>query len=108
MIAIPMIGLLAYLFETTNISDYNSLLVSLLVISSICALLTALTTSFVLKYLSSTTFSMIGAFNKILMGFSGLVFLRESINFFRLLSLLIGAFSTLLYINSLRFKKMIN
>lgn len=108
LIAIPMIGLLSSIFETQNIPSKNPLLIYFIVLSSICALLTALSTSYVLKYLSSTTFSMIGAFNKILMGFSGLIFLSESLNHLKLFSLILGSFSSILYVNSLRYKKMIN
>lgn len=108
MIAIPMIGLLSFIFEHQYPPFRDSKLMSFIVLSSISALLTSLSTSYVLKYLSSTTFSMIGAFNKILMGFSGLVFLSESLSHLKLFSLLLGSFSTLLYVNSLRYKKMIN
>ncbi|EOB15450.1 GDP-mannose transporter [Nosema bombycis CQ1] len=103
LLAIPLIGLLSFSFE-----DHTYLNVNLFIfMSSICAFLTALMTSLVLKHLSSTTFSMIGAFNKILMSFSGLVFLNENYNLLKVSSLILGSLSTLIYIISIRRKKII-
>ncbi|EOB13911.1 GDP-mannose transporter [Nosema bombycis CQ1] len=103
LLAIPLIGLLSFSFEDHTYSNVNLFIF----MSSICAFLTAFTTSLVLKHLSSTTFSMIGAFNKILMSFSGLIFLNENYNLLKVSSLLLGSLSTLIYIISIRRKKII-
>ncbi|WUR04640.1 GDP-mannose transporter [Vairimorpha necatrix] len=103
--SIFLIGILSLSFESLNSIDLSSKVVLFIIFSSICALLTALTTAQVLISLSSTTYSMLGAMNKILLGFTGFIFVGESINTRKIYSLSIGILSTVLYTYSQTNKK---
>lgn len=97
MFSIICIGILSYLFEYNKIKGYTWYLLLCIGMSSVCALLTALTTAYVLNHLSSTTYSMLEAMNKIILGFTGFIFIGEKICNLKIFSLMLGVSSTILY-----------
>jgi GDP-mannose transporter len=97
MLSIIFIGIVSYTFEYNNTKEYTWYLLLCIGMSSVCALLTALTTAYVLNYLSSTTYSMLGAINKIILGFTGFIFIGEEICKLKIFSLFLGVSSTILY-----------
>ena len=97
LISFFLIGIISYVNERNSYTGIPNTVIVYIIISSICALLTSFTTAMVLACLSSTTYSMLGALNKVIMGFTGFIFINEKICYYKMLSLLIGMFGILLY-----------
>ncbi|EQB62239.1 nucleotide-sugar transporter [Vairimorpha apis BRL 01] len=85
------------IFEHKKFSYFTIHIYMLIVVSSLSALLTSFSSALLLNNLSSTSFSMMGALNKIFMGFSGFIFLNENLNICKIFSINIGSLGLILY-----------
>lgn len=103
LFSLPQLLICSYFFESFNF-NFKNLELIMIFISGISAFFTSFTTCSCLSKFSSTTLSMLGAINKLLMSFSGIVFIGESnVGFMKIGSLILGCVSGFLY--SYRIKK---
>lgn len=108
LLSVPSLLLCSLLFENIDtrllVLDKTSLIIlSICIASSLSAFFIAYSTTLILKNLSSTTFSFLGAMNKLLVSFSGIIFIGEkNVNMFKILSILIGSFGSLVYIKRIK------
>lgn len=78
-------------------------LIGIILASCICAFFIAYTTTLVLKHLSSTTLSFLGATNKLLVSFSGILLIGEkNVNLLKISSLLFGSSASLIYLHRIK------
>ncbi|OQS54555.1 VRG4 [Ecytonucleospora hepatopenaei] len=95
-LSIPLLGGLSVALEKNNVEIGFSVAV-LIVLSAIFALMTAFSTAWTLKTISTTTYSMLGASNKLLLSACAIFWFNEEKNVIKLLSLLIGILSGFVY-----------
>ncbi|KAI5170496.1 GDP-mannose transporter [Pancytospora epiphaga] len=97
LLSIPILGIMSWFLDPWTPIPVDSKLCALILASSICAFLTALSTACTLKSLCSTTFCMVGALNKLLLVLGGLVFLKEDSGLLKLFSIFVGIFASMFY-----------
>ncbi|KAG0417764.1 GDP-mannose transporter [Dictyocoela roeselum] len=93
-LTIPYLVILSYVFENDQTSSIRP---DSLVISCVAVFLVAYSSIWCMRVLSSTTFCVIGSFNKILLSLSGVVFFNERLSAFKVFSIVCGSFSGVLY-----------
>ncbi|ORD97144.1 GMT [Hepatospora eriocheir] len=97
-LSIPFLLILSYFID-----DYNKPLnltpfvYFLILFTSLTALITAFSTAWVLKLLTSTMFSIAGAINKVIVTAAGIVIFKEDLEFIKLISCCVATLSALLY-----------
>lgn len=97
LLSIPLLIILSKIFDTFEPVEINSYFVLGIVFSSVFAYLTSFTTSWAVKSLSSTTYTMIGALNKFLLSASGFFIFKEVADIRKILSLVVGISSGVVY-----------
>lgn len=108
LLSIPCLLLCSLLFEKIdsrllNLNRTSLKILGISVISSLCAFFIAYSTTLILKNLSSTTFAFLGAMNKLLVSFSGIVFIGEkNVNIFKISSIVLGSLGSLVYIRRIK------
>lgn len=97
LFSIPILVVMSLVFDpfTEIIITYKLSL--FIFLSSLCAYLTAFSTAWSMKRLSSTTYSMAGALNKLFLSASGFIIFEELYDPKKLISLLIGICSASIY-----------
>ncbi|EJW03697.1 hypothetical protein EDEG_00185 [Edhazardia aedis USNM 41457] len=85
-------------YRITKFDATLAKILTIIIVSSIFAFFVSYSTAWTLRALSSTTLSMMGAFNKLFVSFSGMIFLGEkNISLLKGASLIIGSLAGLLY-----------
>lgn len=97
LLSIPILGVLSFLFDPVNFMTDSKMVWVFVVISSVCAFLTAFSTAWTLKTISSTALCVIGALNKLLLSVGGFTIFHEHAGFLKVLSLFTGLFASALY-----------
>ncbi|ADM11150.1 nucleotide-sugar transporter [Encephalitozoon intestinalis ATCC 50506] len=105
LISLPILVLLSALFDERSMGIFGFQELVWILISSFCAFLTSFSTAWTLNVLSSTALSMIGALNKSLGSFAGILALGESINHQKIFSLLLGSLASAIYSYDISFRK---
>lgn len=97
--SIPILLVLALFFDNIEIKSKNAnILVIMIILSGFCAFFISYSTTLVLKNLSSTTLGFLGAMNKLIVSFSGIIFIGErNVGFLKIISLVIGSLGGLIY-----------
>lgn len=105
LISIPMLLILSFIMEweqgretwdkyfgafaADNASEFNSLLVGI-IISSACTFAISFSTAWCIRMNGATTYSMVGALNKLPIAVFGMVFFDAVVNFASVSSVLVG------------------
>lgn len=95
-ITIPILGAFSVIKDERGIV-FNTPIIVCIIASSILALLTAISTAWTLKIISSTTYSMLGASNKLLLSACAIFWFKESKNATKLFSLFLGIAAGFVY-----------
>ncbi|KCZ74593.1 hypothetical protein H311_04440, partial [Anncaliia algerae PRA109] len=103
LLSVPQLLVLSYFFEDLSFSVLDNVQIFLICISGISVFFTSYTTCYCLSLLSSTTLSMLGAINKLLMSFTGIIFIGEkNVGALKICSLFLGSLSGFLYSNRIK------
>lgn len=86
-----------YLLPTGPLNGQLTALLVGIVISSVSAFAISYSTAWSVRVASSTTYSVVGALNKLPVAISGLIFFAEPVNFGRIASIALAFFAGLLY-----------
>lgn len=97
LLSIPVLGALSFLRDPVDFMVDSPAVWALIAVSSVCAFLTAFSTSWTLKTISSTALCMIGALNKLLLSMGGFAIFHESAGAIKIASLATGLFAGALY-----------
>lgn len=97
LLSAPLTMLLSLLFDTYTFPPISLKLVILIVLSGVTAYLTSFSTAWAMKVLSSTSYSMIGALNKLALSATGFILFDEKYSNKKMMSLLIGIIASLIY-----------
>lgn len=104
ILSIPILLVCSVFFDTfderfTRMNAVTVNLTGVILLSCLCAFFIAYSTTLVLKHLSSTTLSFLGATNKLFVSFSGILFIGErNVSTLKITSLLFGSFASLVYV----------
>lgn len=105
-LSIPVLLIMSFLVEdwsSANLhknfpDDRQAKLVSAIVFSGACAILISYTTAWCIRATSSTTYSMVGALNKLPVALSGMVFFHDPpVTFSSVSAITVGFFAGLVY-----------
>lgn len=105
-LSIPVLLLMSFLVEdwsSANLhknfpDDKQTKLISAIVFSGACAILISYTTAWCIRATSSTTYSMVGALNKLPVALSGMVFFHDPpVTFSSVSAITVGFFAGLVY-----------
>lgn len=89
------------LLELSGSAYFDDRVFLFIALSGLSVFFVALSTVWCLRSLSSTTLSMMGATNKIVVGMSG-VFLGERIGVLKAMSIVVGGMASILYVETIR------
>lgn len=89
------------LFDMESSAYFDDKLIFFVLLSGVSVFFVALSTVWCLRSLSSTTLGMMGATNKIIVSMSGII-LGEKINTLKMMSILLGSFASILYVETIR------
>lgn len=105
-LSIPVLLLMSFLVEDWSYAnlhknfpdDKQTKLISAIVFSGACAILISYTTAWCIRATSSTTYSMVGALNKLPVALSGMVFFHDPpVTFSSVSAIAVGFFAGLVY-----------
>lgn len=96
MLGIPILGTFTVAFDERPV-EMGFTVTTLIVLSSICALATSFSTAWTLKTISSTTYCMLGASNKLLLSACAIFWFNEEKNVMKIVSLLFGITAGFVY-----------
>ncbi|PWZ01083.1 putative VRG4-golgi GDP-mannose transporter [Testicularia cyperi] len=105
-LSIPVLMLMSFLVEDWSSSnlhknfpdDKQTKLISAIVFSGACAILISYTTAWCIRATSSTTYSMVGALNKLPVALSGMVFFHDPpVTLSSVSAIMVGFFAGLVY-----------
>lgn len=105
-LSIPVLLIMSFLVEDWSVAnlhknfpdDKQTRLISAIVFSGACAILISYTTAWCIRATSSTTYSMVGALNKLPVALSGMVFFHDPpVTFSSVSAIMIGFFAGLVY-----------
>lgn len=105
ILSIPLLLLCSVFFDTydarLSIPDKICFkLIGIILLSCLCACFIAYSTAMVLKHLSSTTLSFLGATNKLFVSFSGILLIGENnVGALKISSLVFGSLASLIYVH---------
>lgn len=106
LLSIPLLFVLSIFFDPIESPNISSNLVISILTSGIAAYFTSFTTAWSMKVLSSTSYSMLGAMNKLIVSASGFLIFDEKFEMVKIIALLVGILSGMVYsIDSIRQKK---
>lgn len=97
LLSLPLLALLSYTFDPLGFMTDNYVLWSLILLSSVCAFLTAFSTAWTLTAVSSTAVSVMGALNKLVLSAGSIIVFNEPTSILKLSSLFIGILAATLY-----------
>lgn len=97
LLSIPILLFMSLSFDPLEPTPTDLRLVGGILLSAVCAYLTSFSTAWSVKSLSSTSYTMLGALNKLFLSASGFLVFDESFDYTKLVSLLIGIVSTAVY-----------
>lgn len=97
MLSVPPMLVLSLIFDDLIVPVISSKLIILIVASGFTAYFTSFSTAWSMKILSSTSYSMIGALNKLAFSVSGFILFDEQFEYKKLVSFLIGVLASLIY-----------
>jgi GDP-mannose transporter len=105
LLSIPVLAVASLLFEdwsAVNVAknfpaDTRNVLFLSMIISGLLALGIAYTTGWCLRVTSSTTYSMVGALNKLPIALSGLIFFETAVTFSSVTAIMLGFLAGLVY-----------
>ncbi|KAB5594981.1 GDP-mannose transporter 2 [Ceratobasidium theobromae] len=105
LLSIPVLMVFSLLFEQwgqKNVDanfppDTRNVLLSLMVMSGAAAVFISYTTAWCVRVTSSTTYSMVGALNKLPVAASGMIFFGDPVNFSSVSAVTIGFIAGLVY-----------
>lgn len=97
LLSVPLVLVLSLMFDKFAIPPITFKLVLFIFLSGVTAYFTAFSTAWSMQILSSTTYSMIGALNKLALSASGFIFFDEKFEIQKLISLFFGIVASLIY-----------
>lgn len=97
LISVPFVIILSIAFDKVSLPPITFKLAAFIFLSSLTAYLTSYSTAWSMSILSSTSYSMIGAVNKLALSASGFAFFKENFETKKLISLFIGILASLIY-----------
>ncbi|KAG8763624.1 GDP-mannose transporter into the lumen of the Golgi [Ceratobasidium sp. 423] len=105
LLSIPVLTVFSLLFEQWNQKNLDAnfpaatrnVLLSLMAMSGAAAVFISYTTAWCVRVTSSTTYSMVGALNKLPVAASGMIFFGDPVNFSSVSAVTIGFFAGLVY-----------
>ncbi|KAM0681640.1 GDP-mannose transporter into the lumen of the Golgi [Glugoides intestinalis] len=98
LLSIPILSVLSLKFDQFEVPDANiTILATCIILSSIAAYFTSFSTAWSMKILSSTSYSMLGSMNKLIISASGFLIFQEKIEKVKLISIMVGIFSGMIY-----------
>lgn len=103
LLSLPQLALCSLVFDCRNrgLKDIDRRLAAAVVVSGISAFLTSHATAWCLSLLSTTSLSMLGALNKLVISFAGFFFIGEkNVGLLKVTSLVLGFVAGLLYSKS--------
>eukprot|EP00866_Antonospora_locustae_P000626 jgi/Antlo1/626/1589 len=103
LLSLPQLALCSLAFDGKNkgFRNIDRRFAVAIIVSGISAFLTSHTTSWCLSLLSTTSLSMLGALNKLIISFAGIFFIGEkNVGLMKVTSLLMGFMAGLLYSKS--------
>ncbi|KAF7682954.1 GDP-mannose transporter [Astathelohania contejeani] len=105
-ISLPLLAFFSFLLDTPDkrlIGESKYQIWVWIVISCISAFFTSYSTAWCLRLLSSTTLSMLGAINKLLVSISGIMFIgEENVSILKIGSLIAGTLGGLVYSKTIK------
>lgn len=105
LLSLPQLFFCSFLFDnlSSRPTSVDKRLVAVVISSGVAAFFTSYATAWCLKMLSSTTLSMLGALNKLLISISGILFIgEENVGSTKIISLVLGSLAGLLYSKSIK------
>lgn len=105
LLSLPQLFLCSFLLDNLSLElvSVNWKLGAVVIASGLAAFSTSYSTVWCLKLLSSTTLSMLGALNKLLISISGILFIgEENVGSMKIISLVLGSLAGLLYSKSIK------
>lgn len=103
LLSLPQFALCSLAFDGENrsLKDVDGRLAASIIVSGISAFLTSHATAWCLSLLSTTSLSMLGALNKLIISFAGIFFIGEkNVGLMKVTSLVMGFLAGLLYSKS--------
>ncbi|ELA42724.1 uncharacterized protein VICG_00039 [Vittaforma corneae ATCC 50505] len=97
LLSVPTLFLLSMLFDPMEIPKMTLPLIISIIGSGIAAYFTSFSTAWSMKILSSTSYSMLGAMNKLIVSASGFLVFDENFERVKMLALLVGILSGMVY-----------
>ncbi|CAE6440443.1 unnamed protein product [Rhizoctonia solani] len=105
LLSIPVLAVFSLLFEQWNQKNLDAnfppatrnVLLSLMAMSGAAAVFISYTTAWCVRVTSSTTYSMVGALNKLPVAASGMIFFGDPVNFSSVSAVTIGFFAGIVY-----------
>lgn len=97
LLSIPVLLLMSLSFDPLEPVFVDLKLGAGILLSAACAYLTSFSTAWSVKSLSSTSYTMLGALNKLFLSASGFLVFDESFDYTKFISLLIGIASAAVY-----------
>lgn len=109
LLSIPILSICSYYFDDFEAPEYTPRLITSIFLSGISAYLTSFSTAWAMRVLSSTSYSMIGAMNKLLVSASGFLIFNEKFEEFKVAALATGILAGMLYsIESIRKQRRVS
>lgn len=97
LISIPILFAFSILLDPIELPKITPNLVISILFSGISAYFTSFSTAWSMKVLSSTSYSMLGALNKLIVSVSGFMVFNESFDIQKIFALLVGILSGMIY-----------
>lgn len=97
LLSVPYTIILSLLFDEFNFPPISFKLVLLILCSGITAYFTSFSTAWAMRVLSSTSYSMIGALNKLALSATGFMIFNEEYKQEKIISLFVGILASLIY-----------
>lgn len=97
LLSIPTLFVFSVLFDPIEIPEMTLQLLASVVASGVAAYFTSFSTAWSMKVLSSTSYSMLGAMNKLIVSASGFLIFDENFEKVKILALLVGILSGMIY-----------
>lgn len=97
LLSIPILLFMSLLFDPVELISVDLKLAGGILLSAVCAYLTSFSTAWSVRSLSSTSYTMLGALNKLFLSASGFIVFDEAFDYTKLISLLIGIASAAVY-----------
>lgn len=97
LLSIPILLLFSLIFDPIKMPEITSGLVISIVSSAMMAYCTSFSTAWSMQVLSSTSYTMLGAMNKLIVSASGVLVFNEKFEMVKIIALLVGILSGTIY-----------